>query len=157
MEWRESRFLLPILLVVASGAGIPGQQPNSALATLAVNGVLGPPYPFAVTVVTPAPLVMALSGPAGAPFLFAVSAQPPVPGFLFLPAPPPLLFNSLDIVVPPAVVLGRALTATGFGVITVPTNPSFIGSSFSAQAVVILSPTPPFAFVLSAAVSVTFI
>ena len=51
-----------------------GQQPNTAAASMTVDGVSGPPYPIATSVRTNTTATVAVSGAAGAPFIIALSA-----------------------------------------------------------------------------------
>jgi hypothetical protein len=149
-----------IATLAVSSFLLGAQQPNSAAATLTINGVSGPPYPVVAQVRTNTTAVLALSGAPNVPWLVARSATGLVqPGSLLTPggivdlplAPPP--FVPLQGTLGPA---GSASIGVVLPQVGVPPAGIALGHQEALQAV-IADPASPAGWRLTAATQVTVV
>jgi hypothetical protein len=95
----QSKVALCLILLVA---GAVAQQPNSGYATMAINGVFGPPYPNYVNLRTSLPAYFNFAGATNQPYVLFQTSAIQV-GSYFLPASNSL--NSVDLTLNPFPVI----------------------------------------------------
>jgi hypothetical protein len=148
------------MLWLLLAGGLFAQQPNSASATMTIDGFNGPPFPIAANVRTNTTAAFTLSGAPNAPYVVALAAQGLVqPGALITPGG----IVDLPLSPPPVIAVESALDATGssaFGVVVPPVGvfPAGVplGHQETLQAVV-ADPASPVGWRLTAATQVTVI